>query len=99
MPRYVDVEKLLVDNKDFADREFIHPVFQTTLREIVDEQPTADVEPIIHAHWIRHEWAEEVEDRLIPNYECSHCHEWFRDNRRRCGECGAKMDEAVKDDD
>lgn len=61
-------------------------------------QTTADVEPIVKAHWIMHERAEEVEGRLITNYECSHCHEWFRDNRRRCGECGAKMGEEVKED-
>ena len=60
--------------------------------------PAADVEPIVHAHWIRHGGAEEVEWILISNYECSNCHEWFRDNRRRCGECGAKMDGKEKED-
>ena len=85
-PRYIDAEKLKQDLVSYAGIPSIINVF-------IDRQVTADVEPVIHAHWIIHERAEEVEGRLISNYECSHCHEWFRDNRRRCGECGAKMDE------
>lgn len=42
-------------------------------------------------HWIKHEWAEEDHDRLIPNYECSECHEWVRDNSYFCPNCGTNM--------
>ena len=66
--------------------------------ELPDEYVKDDVDPVVYAHWIRHERAEEVGGLLIPNYECSHCHEWFRDNRRHCGECGTQMDEEVKSD-
>ena len=92
MPRYVDAEEAKKNVSNILHREYETPEEDMALGAI-DETPTVDVEPIVHAHWIRHERAEEVEGRLIPNYECSHCHGWFRDNRRRCGECGAKMDE------
>lgn len=43
--------------------------------------------------WIVHEYAEECEGRLIPNYECSVCHSWFRDHRKFCGDCGTEMED------
>lgn len=45
------------------------------------------------AHWIKHEWAEESEGLLIPNYECSKCHTWKRENSDYCPDCGCKMTE------
>lgn len=47
------------------------------------------------AHWIKHEWAEESEGLLIPNYECSQCHTWKRENSDYCPECGCKMTEVI----
>ena len=69
----------------------------TWARGILARMKEADVAPVVHGHWIKHEWAEEVEGMLIPNYECSHCHMWLRDDRQWCGECGAKMDEEVSE--
>lgn len=72
MPRYIDAEKFLEDNKEFADREFIHPRIQTTLRDLVDEAPTADGTPVVHAHWTD---KEEVYGSLVYRFQvCSNCH-------------------------
>ena len=81
----------------YSGTSFIAGIY--TAHNRVREIPAADVAPVVHAHWIRHERAEEVEGIFISNYECSHCHEWFRDNRGRCGECGAKMDEDMIEDE
>ena len=43
-------------------------------------------------YWTEIPYAESIEGILIPNYECSCCHFWFRTNDRYCGNCGAKMD-------
>lgn len=42
-------------------------------------------------HWIEHKWAEEVDDHLISNFECSCCHTWKRDESNYCPDCGARM--------
>lgn len=49
-------------------------------------------------HWIEHEWAEEVEGRLISNFECSCCHTWKRDESSYCPDCGARMVDPWADD-
>lgn len=47
-------------------------------------------------HWIEHEWAEEVGEYLISNYECSECHTWKREDSSYCPDCGIKMKGVVK---
>lgn len=60
--------------------------------EDIENSPIIDATVVVHGHWIKHEYAEEANGYLIPNYECSNCHSWLRDNRDYCGDCGAKMD-------
>ena len=38
--KLIDADGVLRNNAIFADREFIHPSMQVTLREIIDEAPT-----------------------------------------------------------
>lgn len=38
--RLIDADRLLRDNADFADRDFIHPSSEVTLRELIDDAPT-----------------------------------------------------------
>lgn len=38
--RLIDSDKFLETNKEFADRDFIHPKYEATLRELIDEAPT-----------------------------------------------------------
>lgn len=33
--------------------------------------PAADVAPVVHAHWIRHDDADIVEGHYVPSFECS----------------------------
>lgn len=44
-----------------------------------------------NGQWIEHEWAEEYDERLISNYECSECKRWNREMTDYCPNCGAKM--------
>ena len=90
--KYVDVDEMKArihcDDPEMRDYK--------TLMTFIDNLPEADVAPVVHAHWIKHDYAEEFCETIIPNYECSHCHQWFRDDRDYCGECGAKMDERME---
>ena len=38
--RMIDADAFLKRNEEYADCEFIHPKYQNTLREIVDDEPT-----------------------------------------------------------
>ena len=40
MARPIDADGFLDRNAEFANREFIHPKYQVTLRELVDSEPT-----------------------------------------------------------
>ena len=55
----------------------------------IDRTPTADVQPVIHAHW-----------RLVSLnlWDCTNCHyvvDYVNKKFNYCPECGAKMDEEV----
>ena len=54
--------------------------------------PPADVAPVVHEHWIRHDYADVVEGYYVPEYECSKCRAWKKDDSDFCPNCGAKMD-------
>lgn len=62
------------------------------VERIKDIKP-ADVIPVVHAHWIRHDDADVVEGYYVPEYECSKCRAWKKDDSDFCPDCGAKMDE------
>lgn len=46
MPRYIDAEALKKDLTRFYDNE-------VTAKELIDEQPTADVQPVKHGRWVK----------------------------------------------
>ena len=46
--RLIDADAFLKRNEVYADCEFIHPMYQNTLKEIVDEEPT-----IAAPRWVR----------------------------------------------
>ena len=58
---------------------------------------TVDAVEVVHAYWIKHEYAEEENGLLVPNYECSACRSWERDESYYCPNCGAKMDGERRD--
>ena len=56
----------------------------------LDNQPTVDVVPVVHAHWIS--------DPDYPSHTiCSNCKNWINMYQllNYCPNCGAKMDERV----
>ena len=61
----------------------------------IDKQPTADVAPVVHAHWI--EDAGQSAKRIEKIYYCSACEyfdAWGEEERYDyCPNCGARMDE------
>lgn len=64
---------------------------------MLDACETVDAVEVVHAYWIKHEYAEEENGLLVPNYECSACHSWERDEGYYCPNCGAKMGGERKD--
>ena len=59
----------------------------------IDVLPRADVEPVVHAHWI-HKPLETDGDLWL--YHCSICSNLTARPRAYCAECGAKMEEEVE---
>lgn len=87
--------KAMENKYDVAEKKGLYAVgldcgFIIT-EQIINEQPEVEAKPVIHGEWIVHEWAEESEGYLIPNFECSQCHTWERKKSNFCPECGADM--------
>ena len=64
---------------------------------IIDDCEEADVQPLVHAHWIiinQHE-----QNRLIRIHKCSRCNCFSRKNYRFCPNCGSRMDGDEHDSD
>lgn len=110
MPRYIDAEreikeienvldtKLAVGDDDHSIGFYALALFASMLRNA----PTADVAPVIHAHWgVQRVTKSAKKGRTIPLIllSCSNC---GQSNGRRisnfCPRCGAKMDEEKSDD-
>ena len=58
----------------------------------VEALKPADVAPVVHAYWIRHENADMFDGYEVPMFECSKCRAWKEDDSDFCPDCGAKMD-------
>ena len=92
--RLIDADAFLKRNEVYADCEFIHPMYQNTLREIVDDEPTIDAVQVRHGEWIG--------DRLVTTNggtygvrRCSRCEAYYQDigyGWDYCPNCGARMD-------
>jgi len=89
MPRYIDADALIDDIRKHSESYFADDF----AHEWVDKQPSADVQPVRHGHWIH--------DGLdIPHgvdwMRCSECGK--RDKycpatmTNYCPNCGAKME-------
>lgn len=104
MSRYIDADKLLTD-------ELTHVLpfgcgrsggRVVIFMADIEKQPTADVAPVRHGHWI----IRDVKG-LEKEVSCSVCHskdyyspEWYKFIRypAYCSDCGAKMDEERKNE-
>lgn len=84
MSRYIDADLIpYVVSEDGCEHDY-------ALRYDINEIPTADVTPVVHAHWER---------QVDGTHYCSHCghdalfnYEGEEMLLQFCG-CGAKMDE------
>lgn len=52
MARYIDAELFLQTNAELANCEILHPKCFNTLKELIDEAPTAEVRENVKGEWI-----------------------------------------------
>ena len=81
MARYIDAEKILFER----DTNFRLVVS----RDWINNIPTADVQPIIHAKWIKGRYGDDTDYSICSNCKSLH-NRWI--SYRYCPDCGAKMD-------
>lgn len=99
MARYIDAEKLKdsidsqtdsIFNWDKTTEELYHD-----LCELVDDEPTADVQEVKHGEWLKpsnspidnRQWiCSECKGLVETAYHCEHCYYNY------CPNCGARMD-------
>ena len=99
MSRYIDsyIVKNEVDATfeklvdDYAGTSFIAGIY--TAMSNINAIPAADVEPVIHAHWIVF-----IDEQGNRHMKCSNCGQYWSMAQnaktfKRCFACGAKMDE------
>lgn len=84
MRKYIDADELLKSMVGIADG-WISVDNSFSYEKLVKEFPAADVEPVVHAHYIVN---------FLGDSSCSQCGEKFLDSTyKRCPNCGAHMDE------
>lgn len=98
MSRYIDADVALnnLDSNKYGielNQEEVQDRFEEVY-SYLDNQPTADVVPVIHAHWIVIGKTRGYHNR----WKCSYCGaEQSSKKSNYCRDCGAKMDERVKE--
>lgn len=88
--------------KEYIEREALQEIFENRMQdnniicpvikvleviEIIEKQPTANVAPVLHGHWVYDHWCE---------FKCSECGEPsnskpYKGKENFCPNCGAKM--------
>ena len=94
MSEYIDIDIALnnLDSNKYGvklNQEEVKDRFEEVYIYL-DNQPTVDVAPVVHAHWIS--------DPDYPSHTiCSNCKNWINMYQllNYCPNCGAKMDERV----
>lgn len=88
MPRYIDADDLkskLISSGAIGEFGLY----------LIDNQPAADVAPVVHGHWIK-----EKPDAIV-HWGCSACRNCYyldEPNAKYCPNCGAKMDGVVSEE-
>ena len=96
MSRYIDVEPMRDDWLNAVNENIFCP---NDVLDSIDSQPDADVEPVKHAHWNGIEYDSYADGYPVyDKWECSKCGNEIstEDPPKYCCDCGAKMDESVK---
>lgn len=95
MARYIDAEELELEYYGLSIHgtmavKSVLPIFT----DLLEKQPTADVEEVKHGEWIHSSRGFDVG----AAYECSICHSpsgnkhFYRRSYAFCPDCGARMD-------
>ena len=101
----------LIDAYKLAYRYWDEIGCKCVLDQEIEDAPTVDAVPVVHAHW---DCIEDVisYEGTFDGYECSHCHKMFLDDMcqnngsdyvdakkdfKYCPFCGARMDEKTEE--
>ncbi len=94
MPRYIDAIAEQREIEIVGHERFLTSGDVDEVKLFLEEQPTADVAPVVHAHWVKNRDRKEA--------TCSVCTLPITDDIgdiekicRYCPSCGSKMDEEV----
>ena len=107
MPRYIDADKLKESLKELKaegnNQKYIQGLQDAIdgyFPQIIDDEPTADVQPVKHGRWIYGE-NDDGQDGIFCS-ECEHFVPWFYEyydksddlinDNPRCPNCGCKQD-------
>jgi rubrerythrin len=100
MPRYIDADALKETLKDLkaegSNKQYVKGLQDGVdgfFPQIIDDEPTADVESVRHGRWKKTGDYLSARDFSMHYYfKCSCCNEITIDNGDYCPNCGAKMD-------
>ena len=96
MSRYGDLDELIeaFHRLTLGENSLIERLFADGVYAVIDTFPTADVVPVVHAHWIK---VGNPVRALGRKFTCSACNERTKVRTNFCASCGAKMDEEVEE--
>lgn len=106
MPRCIKTSDLITSLFDYKDQDgkthtlpnrdcdnFPIYISVEEIKKAIVKTPTADVAPVVHAHWIY------LGEKSLWKNKCSLCSfETIQPHYRFCPSCGAKMDEEREED-
>ena len=87
MSRYIDADKLYIAA---MDTEFYDAADEDVVLELINQQPTADVQEVKHGKW-------EFNSDSPECAFCSICGDGVTDDSEYCPWCGAKMDKGEQE--
>lgn len=88
--RLSDIEEMLANAQIVSDGEYNGYCTEDVNLSML---PTADVAPVVHAHWERKAYFPDG----TPAWVCSRCGRAEEEREPYCN-CGAKMDEEIEED-
>ena len=90
--KYIRADLLM--NK-IAESAFFSAAEKGKIRAAIENEPSEDVKPVVHAHWIKSNY-DNVDGTI---YECSNCNTVMFNAWNYCPHCGAKMIEPQESED
>lgn len=92
MSRYIDADELHIAA---MDTEFYYAADEDVVLELINQQPTAEVQEVKHGKWVKHHEHINLADGTVKewdNYYCAECKTPQSYLSKYCPECGVKMD-------